>query len=140
MRIYLAASSRHGERVRRWAAALRVEGHELTSDWMDGCEQWSGRDGERSQDEGERIALDLLRAIDRADIVWVLMPDVYSGALVELGYAIGKGKLTIVSGQSATIFSSMTTCFDLPGDGANEQAALEYIRAISHRRSENETV
>lgn len=137
MSIYIAGPSTEGPRARKWAAELVSAGHYITSRWFDGCEAWSGKDADQCASERVKTAYGLCLSIDLANTVWVLMPTQYSGALVELGYAIARGKRVVTSGLTGkTVFSSLATEFPYdPYDAPHsidcaDRRALEYILGL----------
>jgi len=93
--IYVAGSSAPSERPRVLAAMARVRAHQsmrLTHDWVAVIDAVRAA-GEALHDAvRRRSASDDLGGVARADVLWLLAPDVPStGAWVELGYALGGG-------------------------------------------------
>lgn len=100
--IYVAGgSSERVTVVRPLMARLIERGWTVTHDWT----QDPGYDLDRPLTDEERagVAERDLRAVDKADVVWLVVPAGKSeGASVEFGYACGSGKVVIVSGPDAT--------------------------------------
>ena len=99
LKVYLAGSSRELDDVKRYMAALRDAGIEITADWVAAIE--AAGDANPADDEVRRKASDAdLDGVDDADIVWLMVPrEGSAGAWVELGYAIAHAKTIVVSGE-----------------------------------------
>lgn len=108
MKLYLAASSREADRVRRAQLAIRERGWLLTLDWLTELESNLARgvrDADLSREDQRRHAQADLDAIREADVVWLLAPqEPTKGAWTELGFALGIGKPVVVSGAASCIF------------------------------------
>lgn len=111
MKVYLAAGSKDADRVRMTAARLDALGLVITSRWWEpGAygtpEYWAGKDACISRDLQRHIARSHIRAINEAQLVWVLWPDdgLRSTCEAELGHAIarqGADCVVIVTGARA---------------------------------------
>lgn len=98
MKVYVAGGSSERGMVGNWIAALVALGVEVTLDWTRGAE-WD-LDREPTREELERCAATDLDAIRRADMVWLLVPQLKSeGSAAELGFALALGKTVVVSGE-----------------------------------------
>lgn len=104
-RVYVAASSREVERVRRCQALAAEWGWELTLDWLTPMLaniDRGVRDTDLPADEQHRHAEEDRMAIYAANLVWFLAPNAPTkGAWYELGWAHGIGKPVVVSGCAA---------------------------------------
>jgi hypothetical protein len=118
--VYIAASSREADRVRRAQAMVQERGWTLTLDWLSEIEAnlvRGVRDMELSLDEQRRHAQADLDAIRRADAVWLLAPaEPTKGAWVELGYALARSRPVVVSGPTSSIFEQLGVCVAEDGD------------------------
>lgn len=139
MKIYVAGASAELERAESAIASLRAAGHEITHDWPAVIRrvriEGGQKDSDLTDEERHGHAHDDLLAVERADVLWLLVPDApTSGAWVELGFAIGLAwpdtategpRLVIVSGAKHrnALFCSM-------GDQAfdDDQAALDWLK------------
>ncbi len=139
--VYVAGASAEPERVRHWMDRIRAAGHELAFDWLTVIALGGGHANVGLSDEQRRSASWTdLDAIDAADIVWLLAPDVPScGAWAELGYAVsvrerdrrhcyGRPLHIVVSGRARErcIFASLAD-FETDSDGV----AFEWLQELS---------
>lgn len=100
MKVYVAGGSSAIDRevVFAYMGKLRESGVELTLDWVTimACKP----DSELSDETLAAHAAADRDAIVRADVLWLIVPAYPSkGSWVEFGYALGAGKLTLVSGD-----------------------------------------
>lgn len=111
MKIYIAASSREVDRVRR-AQELAVRwGWKLTLDWLTPMEANRARgvsDTDLTASHQAIIALEDLAAIESSDLVWLLSPrEPTIGAWWEASHASAKGIPVVVSGCTAKTLPSI---------------------------------
>lgn len=103
-KIYIAAPFKTGIGPAR-AAAPEIEamGHELTSTWYFPEASYYPLDDFRNN---ERIALQCLVEVDRADLVLSLTQPGNDGTghLIEFGYALRAGKVLVVAGPLKSSF------------------------------------
>lgn len=156
MKVYVAGGSSERGMVRGWIERLRAEGIEITHDWTDdpgygrGCGREVGRHfGDlwlqvsvicgpgglcSSCTSPRRIAQTDRDAIDAADVVWILMPAQKSeGAAWEFGYAVGKSKHTIVSGERTELPFRALASDRCEGRCPTHEEAHEEIRELAGR-------
>lgn len=105
-RIYVAGAAAEVQRAEAAIAAVRAIGFDIALDWTVGIREanLAGRiDADLSDTEQQRFALADLRAVETADLLWLLAPSDRRGrgSFVELGYALGKGVPCIVSGPDS---------------------------------------
>lgn len=132
MDIYLAGRYSRREELAGYAAELREAGHTVTSRWLDGNHQIS-RDGKPIGDDGEALiegnddspeavqmrwdfAAEDLEDIDGADMLIAFTEPPRSdasrgGRHVEMGYAIGTGKIILVVGYRENLFCWLPTMY-----------------------------
>ena len=110
--VYVAGASGEAIEVAALIAKLEGLGHTCTFDWT--REVLSRRaagktDADLTQFEAACAATGCLDGVDRADILWLVVPQTESiGAWVELGYAMARGKILCASGRhSRTIFGAL---------------------------------
>ena len=142
MKIYVCAGSSEINLAYKWMSGLREMGHTITHDWIATIRE-VGDANPRSATHRQRVrwsSQDLL-GIEAADLIWLIMPAKTSfGAAFEAGYALGKGKSLIVSGDwKGSIFSAQAEArfnehmhafewirlYGTPGSHEDELAALE---------------
>lgn len=115
MKVYVAASSHEIDRARAAMAIVRSIGGTVTFDWTESVEQLGGNPILLSQAFRSGLAFGDLIAIDSADVVWLLAPigEPSRGACCEWGYALAKGKPTLITGpedaRRASIFFDLAT-------------------------------
>lgn len=103
LRVYVAGGSSEVELVARYVAALRAAGVEITEDWSAAVLGWRSL-GSPPLTAAQRAAHARadLEGIERADVVWWILPDALSeGSAFEAGYALGRAKRSVVSGAWA---------------------------------------
>ena len=109
---------------------LRDLGHEITHDWVEAIRAAGGEANPRDATQAQRRQWsdEDLRGIDRAELVWVMVPERPSfGCGFEMGFAVGTGKDIIMSGDwRATVFSAQA---DARFDSHDE--AIEWIGRYS---------
>lgn len=108
-RIYVAGSSAEMERA-HWAMNRVVDaGYTLTMDWVREIrEAGSTNPSGWSRKQKRAAALKALGAVEKASVVWLLVPAKPSiGAWVELGYAFPAGKQVVASGKHVSIFDCL---------------------------------
>jgi hypothetical protein len=130
MKIYLAGSSFEMPLVNDYMRQLRAGGVEITRDWPKIIREYGNR-ANRGLTEEDRVRVSLanLKAIDEADMFWLIVPTAPSaGCWIEFGYAIRVNKLTIASGDvQQTVFTSHAfACFASHDDAL--QRVFEYHR------------
>ena len=114
MRVYLSAAWGRREEILRVANRLRLEGVEITSNWL--TEEEGMQSGSKERFLRERAYIDL-QDVDRADAL-VRFADIprtrkvpralISGArMFEMGYAKAKGKGLIVVGGKQHVFDRL---------------------------------
>lgn len=104
-RIYIGSASRNRQAALDLAGALTRDGASVVSTWHD---QAYDRAGEHtlSKVTQDEIVRRCLAEIDASDVVAMLGHPEMRGALVEFGYAIGKGKRVVWLGdRSVSMFS-----------------------------------
>lgn len=110
--IYVGASSSELDRADRCMDMLRSAGFIVTSTWTETIKT-VGDANPRDAARCDRVmwsATDL-RQVEAADTLWMLVPAVGTGrgAYAELGYAKGRDKLLVTSGDTKqSIFCAMT--------------------------------
>jgi hypothetical protein len=120
MRIYVAGSSFEVNSVSDYMKKLREAGVEVTRDWPKVIREFGNR-ANRGLTEEDRVRVSLanFKAIDEADVFWLLVPTAPScGCWIEFGYALRNNKLTIASGDvQQTVFTSHAfVCFSSHDD------------------------
>jgi hypothetical protein len=142
MKIYICGGSSEMDLVAGYMRDLRDTGHSITHDWIATIRS-NGDANPRVASNCLRAkwATDDLRGIERADIVWVILPIKPSlGCAFEAGYVAGFGDRFIISGDwRATIFSSRAFArfdehdralkwlqlYGTPGEQEDEMKSLE---------------
>jgi hypothetical protein len=125
MKIYVCGGSSELDAVADRIRQLRELDREITHDWV-AVIRSIGEFNPRSASHEQRLEWsdgDLL-GIEKADIVWVVLPVKPSfGCAFEMGFAIGIGCRVIVSGDwRASIFTAQAfACFD------KHDSALDWI-------------
>lgn len=137
--MYVAGASSERETVAKpWMVKLIAAGVEITHDWtVDflNVDTSSGGDELLTPRERHARAKTDLEGVQRADVFWMLAPSAkaFSGAWVEMGYALGlrdyatiqgNRPIVVVSGETrnATIFAELS-CWSFP----THQAAFHEI-------------
>jgi len=126
MNIYVAASSKQMDRAREAMAKLRAAGHTIAHDWVAEVEAvGSANPPDATLEERWDWAIDDFAGIDRADVLWLLVPaEGGAGAWVELGYALAKRKPVICSGcHERSIFTAMAVCYDRDDQAFDQEFA-----------------
>ena len=104
LRAYIAGASAEADRVRHWMDQVECQPDmQLTLDWLAAIEAHGGLANQGlSDDDREAVSAANWRAIQEADVVWLLAPQLPSaGAWVELGLAIASGRVRVlVSGPA----------------------------------------
>ena len=142
MKLYLCGGSSELDLVSEHMGLLRAMGHEITHDWT-ATIRAVGDANPRNARHKKRLgwSAEDLDGIDRADLVWAMLPAKASfGCAFESGFAIGSGKTVIMSGDwRASIFSAQASArfnehahaiewlrlYGEPGDHEEEMTALE---------------
>jgi nucleoside 2-deoxyribosyltransferase len=113
MRVYLAAAWSRREEISLVADRLRVVGVEITSNWL--TEETALQTGAKEKFLRDRAYIDLAD-VDRADaLVRFTDPEVFMrhpvaqpllscARMVEMGYALAKGKTVYVVGGKQNVF------------------------------------
>lgn len=132
MKIYLAGASREIDLCESFRTRLRTEGHVITHDWMREIRMCPVMDHELSHEARHTYALDDMRGVLSADMVWILCPDNQSiGCWVELGMALAIGATTVVSGNfSRCIFADLA-----PHRFATHEEAFTWITTPDSQRT-----
>jgi hypothetical protein len=141
LRIYVACSSRELYRVSAAMNAVEARGHVLTHDWTVPILEARAQ-GHEEHEMGFEIARQCaeadLKGIERADVVWVLIPQTITvGLWVEIGYAIRARKPIIISGPDplrSNVFLFVDGIYDVPRSIKDETSALAYIETRTWRR------
>jgi nucleoside 2-deoxyribosyltransferase len=109
-KVYLAGSSHEWERVNQWSEMLRKFANiGIVSTWHVQPPDWAGNDSSTPSDIARAAAHNAFQQVDACDVLWLLWPQAKSfGSYIEFGFAVGRGKRTIVSGIDAvqSIFTS----------------------------------
>lgn len=130
MKIYIAAHLGQRERARELARVLVAAGHEITSRWIDDPGAIPGTERSLSLEDRRAVARGCQDDVDAADVTVALVSPETRGTLVEIGYAVGRLKRVILSGNPY----SVTCMVDLEGvlwvesDDLAVEAAIEAIR------------
>lgn len=108
--VYLAARYSRREELRGYAAQLEELGlASVPARWLREEHDWDGEDVEQAQG----LALDDLEDVWRAHavIVFTEEPGTYrrAGSLVELGFALGKGKHVVIVGPAPNVFCTLAS-------------------------------
>lgn len=103
--VYVAASSADSDRAKRMMDLVRAAGLTVTSTWLEVIASNAGIANPRDAETQQRFgwSFDDLRQIDSCDLLWFLVPPgdkPTRGAWLEAGYAHGKGKLLVSSGDT----------------------------------------
>ena len=112
MKIYLAGGVLEREEISKYMRKLEAIGYEITCDWTksEGLVPGNTSDADLSDEDQKKFAIADLKGIDDAYFVWHIVASYKGsrGAYVEIGYALAKKKILIVSGPDArkTIFHS----------------------------------
>lgn len=103
MRVYVSGSSLELRRAREAMRLVSEAGHDLVLDWTRDIAAVGCAQGYRlSRARRREIAGRDLVAVDRCDLLWLLIPQYSSaGAWVEFGRAHAAGKRLIASGTPA---------------------------------------
>lgn len=92
-KVYIAGSSKEIPRVRKWIAAMRAAGYEITCDWTDDVEAAMKLGRPPTDDEARPLAIMDMNGVLNASILWMLRPERVEtesrGAHTEIGIAIG---------------------------------------------------
>lgn len=100
------------ERASRNMRAAEAKGFRVTLDWVQqiqavGCPNPVAA----PRADRARWSLDDLEAVESADVIWLLAPEIGSGrgAFVEFGYALALAKAVVISGSqhAASIFTAL---------------------------------
>lgn len=130
MRIYLAGATAELDQCAHYRDRLREIGHEITHDWISQVRDTIGPDHELSHETRHACALDDMRGVLRADLVWILAPqptNVSCGCWVELGMALAASSTIVVSGPwKRCIFADLT-----PHRYDHHDVAFSWIRLMS---------
>ncbi len=134
-KVYVAGASAEIERARTMISLLEAAGIHVTSTWpsiIDSVGDANPRDA--SRDDRRRLSSICLEQVREADLLWFLVPPKdrpSSGAWVETGCAIDRGKLVIASGDTKqSIFPSLAIELD------DDHAALALIRKLADSQDE----
>lgn len=142
MKLYLCGGSTELDLVSETMRQLRAMGHEITHDWVANIRDVGHANPRDASHEARlRWSAEDLDGIDRADLVWAMLPARASfGCAFESGFAIGSGKTVIMSGDwRASIFSAQAYArfnehahavewvrlYTTPGEWEDEMGALE---------------
>ena len=131
MKIYVAGSSFEMSLVNDYMRKLRDVGIEVTRDWPKVIREYGNRPNRGLTEEDRvRVSLANFRAIDEADVFWLVVPTAPSaGCWIEFGYALRVNKLTIASGDvEQTVFTSHAFACLKTHDAALARI-LEYLDA-----------
>lgn len=111
MKLYLAGSSKERRTIAAYMHELTRAGHVITHDWVAAMDACPLAEADLDVSDARRYALDDLRGVRAADVVWFLAPETIStGAWVELGYALGiHAGAIIVSGETPSIFARLAS-------------------------------
>lgn len=122
-RVYVAGASAEVDMVAAYAVALRGNGWQTTYDWtidVLAARQSGEADADLSGFRRQQLARLDIRGVRDADVVWLLVPPPgrSAGAWLELGYAFGIGRPTVVSGEwRRSIFTEMANLrYDTHGE------------------------
>lgn len=137
LRVYIAGASAERSRVRDAMTLAAERGLRVTFDWLAEIER-VGTANPPDLDQAQVSAFADLRAIDEADVVWLLAPRegvVTTGAWAELGYALGRRVPVVVSGiepHMRCLFASLAAY-----GGTSDEQAVRVVRlvALQHARS-----
>jgi len=89
-KVYIAGSSKEISRVRKWIAALRAAGYEITCDWTIDVEAAQKLGRLPTDEEAIPLAIMDMNGVLNATILWMLRPDTEStGVHSEIGIALG---------------------------------------------------
>jgi|SRR5579864_3649372 len=128
MKIYVAGSSFEVNIVSDYMRKLRDVGVVVTRDWPKVIREFGNRPNRGlSEEDRVRVSLANFKAIDEADVFWLVVPTAPSaGCWIEFGYALRVNKLTIASGDvQQTVFTSHAfSCFVSHDDAL--QRVMEY--------------
>lgn len=135
MKVYLAAMYQWMDRMKEERERFRAAGFEVTSQWID-----NGEESVAIVTRHDAAQMDF-NDIDLADILVLFTLDhgtMFSsgGRMVELGYAMAKGKAVFIVGDRENVFchhDTITVCKDV--DDALTKVGL-YRDAIEKRKSE----
>jgi nucleoside 2-deoxyribosyltransferase len=110
MKVFVSGASAERTMIKSFMDSLRAVGVEITVDWIKAIEDEGTANTGLTAAKMLHYAQMDLRGVDDADVVWTLIPNNNSkGCWVELGYAFGKGKLIVTSGnEEASIFTAMS--------------------------------
>jgi len=131
MKIYLAGASKEIDLCESFRDRLRAAGHVITYDWMRELRCCPVADHDLSHEARMQYALDDMRGVLSAHLVWLLVPENTSaGCWVELGIALGRGDLVAVSGSwSRCIFADLAAY-----RFSDHESALEWITTEASER------
>lgn len=130
MGVYIAGSSKEIDRVERWRDALMKMRIVVTSTWTDNVRK-VGEGNPRSASTVQRRtwAAQCCREVERARVLWVLVPQVDAptrGAWFEAGVAYTLVRPIVWSGDT------LQSVFCALGDEHNEDAPVEPDAAAFH--------
>ncbi len=111
--VYVAASSDELARANWAMKKVRTEGWTVASDWVAAIGHAGGvaNPTDAPREDRQRWSRTAFGAIDMADALWLLAPEVGHGrgAFVELGFALAQRMPVVVSGSrhASSIFTSL---------------------------------
>lgn len=94
MKIYIATKFENQQNFHELAEKLRARGHTITHDWT--TESCEGMDGAERFHYTQQCAIKDVQGVAAADAVVVITHPKLSGALTELGVAIGLNKRIVI--------------------------------------------
>ena len=111
MRFYVASNFANWPAAKELQQQLEIRGNLVTSHWIDIAAKRNGADGPQPEEKWAEVAVaEAVRDVQDVDAAEALvliedsaMPPT-RGALFELGYAHGKGKLCVVVGEADHVF------------------------------------
>ena len=102
MNLYIAGASAEREMIADLIARCCETGINITLDWPSQIEANGGIANGMAPEDARAFAFADLAAVSAADVVWLVSGDARTcGAWVEFGYALARGKQTVVSGNLA---------------------------------------
>ena len=135
--VYIAGASDELERCKSVIQqARRVPGLRVTLDWTLSIDFYGGAD-QRPDSEREANAQLDFDAIERADMLWLLLPETHSkGVWAELGYAVRLRRVRqfeiIVSRQDESLQEGRLPLFVTLADEIypTDRSAFAYLRSL----------
>lgn len=101
MKIYVASKFERVPQVREIQARLRAAGHEIVADWT--SHSAAGLKGDQLTRKLRQCAEEDEAGVAAADAIVLLHDDNCRGGFVELGMALGRGKLVAVLGGRTAV-------------------------------------